>query len=59
MEDEIRTLALEVFSPEEIETWMFSQNTLLGGMSPFEMIEAGQGDEVLWLLDVLASGAFL
>lgn len=58
MEEQVRLLAADVFTPEGVEIFMASGNTLLGGMSPLEMIEAGQGDEVLWLLDILASGAF-
>lgn len=48
-----------VILPRYIETWMRSKNSLLGGESPDDLIERGEADKVLALLEGLAEGMVL
>jgi uncharacterized protein (DUF2384 family) len=51
--------AREVFTPEGVEIWIGAPNPLLDGRTPRDLVEAGETNRVLALIDALASGAFL
>lgn len=55
----VRLAAAEVFTPEGVELWMGAANSLLDWRSPIDLVEAGQADRVLGLLEALATGAVL
>lgn len=48
----------EFYEPDEAHVWLFSRHRLLGGRRPVELIEEGQIEPVLAILDQLRSGAF-
>ena len=48
----------EVYTPEGVTIWMGARNAMLDGRTPDELLEAGESDRVLALLDMLASGGF-
>ena len=58
--DRDRVLAMcgEVYTPEGVTIWMGARNAMLDGRTPDELLEAGESDRVLALLDMLASGGF-
>lgn len=49
----------EFLPPEEARIWLYRPHTQLGGRSPADVIEAGRTDDVLELIDQIASGAFV
>lgn len=54
--DDVRRAAADVFTPEGVEIWVDARNRLLEGLSPRQLVEQGQGDEVLRALEGLAEG---
>lgn len=58
--DDVRFAAQALFvSPGDVEFWISAPNKLLDSWSPAELIEKGEGDRVLALLDAIAVGAIL
>lgn len=55
----VRTAAAEVYTPEGVEMWLWSRNTLLDGRSPMSLIASGEHQRVLNLIDAMAEGVFL
>lgn len=47
------------YTPEGAALWMDAANKLLGGRSPRECVEAGEGEKVLAVLEAMESGAFV
>jgi uncharacterized protein (DUF2384 family) len=48
----------EFYDPDEAHIWLFSRQRLLSGRRPVDLIEEGEIDPVLAILDQLGSGAF-
>lgn len=57
-EAEVREAASEVFKPEGVDLWYEAPNPLLHNASPRQCVEAGDGDKVLDVVEMLATGAF-
>jgi len=55
----IRSRLALFYSPAEVEQWMSSPQTRLGGKSAQELIAAGQIDQVDRLLRQLEDGVFI
>jgi hypothetical protein len=55
----VRDRLAEVYQPEGIELWLRAPNRVLHGMVPRDLIRAGRADEVLDLIEALATGAVL
>lgn len=49
----------QVYRPEGVVIWMRSPNQLLGNESPDALIERGETDRVLALIEGLAEGVIL
>ena len=58
-ETRVRESAARVFTPEGVEVFMVGANKLLNGQRPVDLIEQGEADQVLAVLDVMAEGVFL
>lgn len=48
----------DFYEPDEAHLWLFSRHRLLEGRRPVDLIEAGDIDPVLAVIDQLRSGAF-
>jgi uncharacterized protein (DUF2384 family) len=48
----------EFYDADEAHVWLFSRQRLLNGRRPVDLIEDGQIEPVLAILDQLGSGAF-
>ena len=56
--EQVREAAAEVIKPEFIDEWLAARNKMLCGRSPDELIADDAGQQVLDLIDFLASGSF-
>lgn len=56
--DDVRIAAAQVYTPEGIEIWLDSSNQMLDGHTPAYLVLTGEGDRVLDLIDMLATGAY-
>jgi len=56
-EQYVREKAGEVYSAHGVDLWMKSPNKLFGGYTPVQMLLRGKGQEVLDVIEMLASGA--
>ncbi len=45
--------------PDEIKLWLFSRQKLLGGRIPIELIQAGNTEEVIAVIDQLRDSVFV
>ncbi len=45
--------------PDEIKLWLFSRQKLLGGQIPIELIQAGNTEEVIAVIDQLRDSVFV
>ncbi len=52
-------LLSEFYPPDEARLWLFTPNRLLQGKRPAELIQIGQLDDVLGLIDQLKSSAYV
>lgn len=59
MEAEIRATLAQVYTPEGVDVYMKARLSYFEGATVGELIAAGRGDEVLTLIDALATGAVL
>lgn len=50
--------ALEVFTPDGVRIWMTAPHTQFGGQSPVKLIRTGRVDDVLRVIEQLATGSF-
>jgi transcriptional regulator with XRE-family HTH domain len=48
----------EFYSPEETRIWLYSKHRLLDGQRPIEMINQGQSDKVLSVIESLDEGTY-
>lgn len=48
----------EFYSPEETRIWLYSKHRLLDGQRPIEMINQGQTDKVLSVIESLDEGTY-
>jgi transcriptional regulator with XRE-family HTH domain len=48
----------EFYSPEETRIWLYSKHRLLDGKRPIEMINQGQTDKVLSVIESLDEGTY-
>lgn len=49
----------EFYEPDEARLWLYRPHTLLGAKRPADLIEQGETDPVLALIDQLKSGAYV
>ena len=49
----------DFYSPQEARIWLFSRQKLLDGRIPAELIQAGQADKVIQVIDELREGVYL
>lgn len=56
--DRIREALAEVYTDQGVEVWMRAPHKQWGGLTVDEMIAAERTDEVLAVIDRLASGVF-
>jgi transcriptional regulator with XRE-family HTH domain len=50
---------VELYTPDEVRTWLYSRNALLAGRRAFELIHEGRTEEVLSAIDGLAASTYL
>lgn len=55
---EVLAATVELIKPEFATEWLRMKNQMLDGRAPVELVEAGEGQRVLDLIDFLASGSF-
>ena len=48
----------EFYSPEETRIWLYSKHRLLDGQRPIDMINQGQADKVLSVIESLDQGTY-
>jgi transcriptional regulator with XRE-family HTH domain len=48
----------EFYSPEETRIWLYSKHRLLDGQRPIDMINQGQADKVLSVIESLDEGTY-
>ena len=48
----------EFYSPEETRIWLYSKHRLLDGQRPIDMINQGQADKVLSVIESLDAGTY-
>lgn len=48
----------DFYEPQDARLWMFSRQKLLGGEIPAELIQKGQGAQVIAVIDRLREGVF-
>lgn len=48
----------EFYSPEETRMWLYSKHRLLEGQRPIDMINRGQADKVLSVIESLDEGTY-
>jgi transcriptional regulator with XRE-family HTH domain len=48
----------EFYSPEETRIWLYSKHRLLDGQRPIDLINQGQADKVLSVIESLDEGTF-
>jgi hypothetical protein len=48
----------EVYTPEGVEVWLAGHNRSLGGERAIDLIERGEGERVLAVIERLLDGAF-
>jgi uncharacterized protein (DUF2384 family) len=56
---EIRVALADWYTADEVETWLASPQSLLGGKTAMQLIEAGEGEKVLRLIAQLNDGVYL
>jgi len=54
--ERVRTAAAGVYKPEGVDVWMTARNQLLDGLTPWQMINDGEVDRVLGVIEALADG---
>jgi uncharacterized protein (DUF2384 family) len=47
----------DVYSPEGVEIWLHGRNRALGGRRPIELLELGEFESVIQLVEALTHGA--
>lgn len=53
------TQLAEFYPPQDARQWLLSPHELLGGERPYDRIEHGRTDDVLALIEQLATGAYV
>ncbi len=48
----------EFYSPEETRMWLYSRHRLLDGKRPIDLIQTGQAEEVLGVIESLDQGTY-
>ena len=48
----------DFYEPQEARLWLFSRQRLLAGRTPAELIQRGNADEVIALVDQIRDGVF-
>ena len=54
----VRAAAAEVYKPEGVDIWMNAPNPSMHNATPMQMIEAGDTERVLQVLEQLTTGSF-
>ncbi|HXV22702.1 MAG TPA: hypothetical protein VED46_00425 [Alphaproteobacteria bacterium] len=49
----------ELYTPDEIRTWLYSRNALLAGRTAMELIHDGRTEEVLGAIEGLAAATYV
>jgi len=49
----------DFYQPDEARLWLFSRQKLLGGKIPTDLIQQGETDKVISVIDQLLDGVFL
>lgn len=57
-EARIRELLADVYRPDGVDLWLRAPNKLLRGERPCDLIERGETQPVLDVIDMLRTGAF-
>jgi hypothetical protein len=58
MEAFVRRQLGEVYTPEGVEVWLAGHNRSLGGERAIDLIDRGEGERVLAVIERLTTGAF-
>jgi hypothetical protein len=48
----------EFYTPEETRLWLYARHRLLDGKRPIELIQAGQAEDVLTVIESLDQGTY-
>lgn len=56
--EQVAAAAAEVYKPEGVAIWLDAPNRALHNATPRQYVEAGDGDQVIALIERLAGGAF-
>ena len=56
-EEAVRAALRDIYTEEGVEIWLRGRKRLLGGERPIDLIERGEIDRVLAVVEMLASGA--
>lgn len=56
--EQVAAAASEVYKPEGVTIWLDAPNRALYGATPRQYVAAGDGEQVLALIERLAGGAF-
>jgi len=49
----------DFYEPDEARLWLNSRQKLLGGQTPFNLIQSGRSGEVIEMVDQLRDGVFI